>query len=157
MRTRILGSRSFASITACIGLLAGTTLMAAPIPFEFQDAPACRGNLIPLGEPARLQVTRDGKYLNVTVQANFGCSTHAGDASVEGDHFLVVLSAKTILNDGPLMHCKCTRELKYRFHYPTDSVPRGGFRFLYRQDGRDESKMLTLFRVDEANPGALPD
>lgn len=123
--------------------------MAGAIPFEFQDAPACRGNLIPLGQPARIDVVRENEQVTVTVLANFGCSTRAGDASVEREGFLFIVSARTILNDGPLIACKCTRELKYRFHFPPEPVPRGGFRFLFRQDGRNESEVRTLFTLDK--------
>lgn len=154
MRTRLFSCHPHASIVVVIALLANSsTSMAGTIPFEFHDAPACRGNLIPLGEPARLEVAREHEYVTVTVLANFGCSTRAGDASVEREGFLFVLSARTILNEGPLIMCKCTRELKYRFHFPDEPVPRGGFRFLFRQDGRNESEVRTLFSLDKPAEG----
>lgn len=119
--------------------------MTQDVPFEFQEVPACRGTLIPLGGPAQLKLSRQDGQATVTVLSNFGCSTHAGDARVQREGFVFVLSARTILNDGPLMHCKCTRELTYRFPFADESVPRGGFGFIYVQDGRIEVERRTVF------------
>jgi hypothetical protein len=98
-------------------MLAVLALLAAPAAraFEFTDAPHCRANEVPLGQPARFTATRSADRIEVVVLANFGCGTTAGRPKVRERGAEIVLSAETILPDYPTPACKCTRTLTYRF------------------------------------------
>ena len=126
--------------------LAGAALLALALPagaveaspvtdLAFSEAPACRMNEIPLGQPARLQARRDRDRIEVKVAANFGCSTTAGRerAEVAGDE--IRLYADTILPGFPTPACKCTRHLQYRFTSLT-----GARRVVFYKDGRVEGE-----------------
>jgi len=91
-------------------------VLSAPVEaFEFTDAPHCRANEIPLGEPARFTAKRTAHDIEVVVLANFGCGTTAGRPKVVERGAEIVLSAETILPGHPTPACKCTRTLVYRF------------------------------------------
>ena len=82
---------------------------------DFRQAPACRVNEIPLGQPARIQARSEGARLEVKVAANFGCQTEAGRARAEELDGEIRLYADTILPGFPTPACKCTSHLEYRF------------------------------------------
>jgi len=124
--------------------LAAATLLAAdcaavePVPvtdLAFKEAPACRANEIPLGQPARIEARRTGPRLEVKVAANFGCSTNAGKARVETAGGEIRLYADTILPGFPTPACKCTRHLEYRF-----SSAEAASRIVFYKDGRPEGE-----------------
>ena len=101
----------------------------------FTEAPACRMNEIPLGQPARIDARSEGARLAVKVAANFGCQTNAGKARVEEADGEIRLYADTILPGFPTPACKCTRHLEYRFTSAT-----GARRIVFYKDGRVEGE-----------------
>jgi hypothetical protein len=101
----------------------------------FKEAPACRVNEIPLGQPARIEAQRTGAQLEVKVAANFGCSTNAGKARVETAGSEIRLYAETILPGFPTPACKCTRHLEYRF-----TSAEAASRIVFYKDGRPEGE-----------------
>jgi len=101
----------------------------------FEEAPACRSNEIPLGQPARIEARSEGARLSVKVAANFGCQTNAGRARAEEAEGEIRLYADTILPGFPTPACKCTRHLEYRF------TPGGAARrIVFYKDGRVEGE-----------------
>ena len=102
---------------------------------DFREAPACRMNEIPLGEPARITARVDGARLLVKVAANFGCQTNAGKARVEETEGEIRLYADTILPGFPTPACKCTRHLQYYFTWQADAR-----RIVFYKDGRVEGR-----------------
>jgi hypothetical protein len=121
--------------------LLASVLLASALPasgqvtdLAFSEAPSCRSNEIPLGQPARVHARRDGPKLHVKVAANFGCSTNAGKARVEEVAGEIRLYADTLLPGFPTPACKCTRHLEYRF------TAGGGPRIVFYKDGRVEGE-----------------
>ena len=126
--------RSLAAVT----LVALQCAAAEPTPvtdLAFKEAPSCRVNEIPLGQPARIEAQRTGAQLEVKVAANFGCSTNAGKARVETAGGEIRLYAETILPDFPTPACKCTRHLEYRF-----TSSEAASRIVFYKDGRVEGQ-----------------
>jgi hypothetical protein len=121
-----------------LGLLAASVALDAAAQvtdLDFKEAPACRVNEIPLGQPARIEARSDGARLEVKVAANFGCQTHAGKARAEEVDGEIRLHADTILPGFPTPACKCTRHLEYRF------TPAGSSRrIVFYKDGRVEGE-----------------
>jgi hypothetical protein len=119
-----------------------TVLAAAAIPavgqvtdLAYSEAPSCKANEIPLGQPARVEAKSVGARLEVKVAANFGCGTTAGNARVEEPTGEIRLYADTILPGYPTPACKCTRHLEYRF------TPTGlARRIVFYKDGRVEGE-----------------
>ena len=101
----------------------------------YTEAPACRVNEIPLGQPARIEARVEGAKLEVKVAANFGCGTTAGRARAEEEGGEIRLYADTILPGHPTPACKCTRHLEYRFTSAT-----GARRIVFYKDGRVEGE-----------------
>ena len=101
----------------------------------FKEAPSCRLNEIPLGQPARIEARSAGATLEVKIAANFGCGTTAGKARVEEAMGEIRLYADTILPDYPSPACKCTRHLEYRF-----TPAEGARRIVFYKDGRVEGE-----------------
>ena len=101
----------------------------------YTEAPACRVNEIPLGQPARIEARVEGAKLEVKVAANFGCGTTAGRARAEEEAGEIRLYADTILPGHPTPACKCTRHLEYRFTSAT-----GARRIVFYKDGRVEGE-----------------
>ena len=123
-----------------VALIASTAVLqvsAQVTDLAFSEAPACRGNEIPLGQPARIEAKYTGATLAVKVAANFGCSTNAGKARVEEVGGEIRLYADTILPGFPTPACKCTRHLEYRF-----TPKEGGRRVVFYKDGRVEGEGL---------------
>jgi hypothetical protein len=126
--------RAWSAVLVALGALDAAAQVAG---LEFRQAPACRVNEIPLGEPARIAVRRDGARLEVKVAANFGCQTDAGRARVEEAGGEIRLYADTILPGHPTPACKCTRHLEYRF---TAASPMR--RIVFYKDGRIEAEAV---------------
>jgi hypothetical protein len=105
----------------------------SPMPrlLNFQDSEAPRCNHLSLGTPAQIASRRSNSGLAVTILANFGCHTTAGDARVWSDGDTLVLAARTILPDYPTPQCLCTRKLTFlvdqrharRIRYHQDRQP----------------------------------
>jgi hypothetical protein len=119
-----------------LGLLACLALGAEAqvTDLDFKEAPACRANEIPLGQPARIEARHEGSKLHVKVAANFGCATNAGNARVDEAAGEIRLYADTILPGFPTPACKCTRHLEYRF------TAGSGPRIVFYKDGRVEGE-----------------
>ena len=117
------------------GLAFAASAAAHATDLAFTEAPACKVNEIPLGQPARIEARADGAKLDVKVAANFGCSTNAGRARVEEAGGEIRLYADTILPGFPTPACKCTRHLQYRF---TSATP--ARRIVFYKDGRIEGE-----------------
>jgi hypothetical protein len=103
---------------------------AEPRLLRFDDAEAARCNHLSLDTPAQIKSERSESGLTVTILANFGCQTTAGDANVWREGDTLVLSARTILPDYPTPQCLCTRKLKFLV---TEQHAR---RIRYHQDGQ---------------------
>jgi hypothetical protein len=121
-----------------LGLLAASLVLdvaAQVTDLDFIEAPACRVNEIPLGQPARIEARTSGARLEVKVAANFGCQTNAGKARAEEVEGEIRLHAETILPGFPTPACKCTRHLEYRF-----TSPGAARRIVFYKDGRVEGE-----------------
>lgn len=128
-----LTSRRAARPLALLGATFALQAAAQVTDLGFTEAPSCRVNEIPLGQPARIEARRAGAKLEIKVAANFGCSTTAGRARAEEEGGEIRLYADTILPGFPTPACKCTRHLEYRF---TSSQPSG--RIVFYKDGQVE-------------------
>ena len=120
---------------AALLLVVAPTALAQVTDLDFKEAPSCRANEIPLGQPARIEARVQGARLEVKVAANFGCQTNAGKARAEEADGEIRLYADTILPGFPTPACKCTRHLEYRF---TSSSP--ARRIVFYKDGRVEGE-----------------
>ena len=116
------------------GAIVALSAQAQVTDLAYSEAPSCRVNDIPLGQPARIEARQDGAKLHVIVAANFGCGTTAGNARVEEVTGEIRLYADTILPGHPTPACKCTRHLEYRF------PAAGGARIVFYKDGRVEGE-----------------